>query len=289
MRTSEQECLRSLREAAERLGKSPTKAEYEELGLRPASATIIRVVGGWNEAKGKAGLTIEPSTGSRVKPKPDDVTLPDGKEWEELSVDQRWHYRNVEWNTERTLARRSRLRSWVNDRKRERGCRNCEETDPACLDFHHEDPATKEMAITELITHGYGREKLREEITKCEVLCANCHRCEHDPRPGAKAGGGRDESPTEPSNHGDLRSDERGDRRAWLDQYKAAAGCSQCEETDPRCLIFHHESSEKGKTVSQMVSDGHPAEEIRDEIRHCTVLCSNCHRREHFEPPEQPE
>jgi hypothetical protein len=51
MRTTERECLDALQEAAERLGKSPTKAEYEELGLRPASATIIRVVGGWNEAK----------------------------------------------------------------------------------------------------------------------------------------------------------------------------------------------------------------------------------------------
>jgi hypothetical protein len=283
MRTSEQECLASLREAAERLGKSPTKAEYEELGLGPASATIIRVVGGWNEAKERAGLATEPSTGSRVKPKPDDVTLPDGKEWEELSVDQRWHYRNVEWNTERTLARRSRLRSWVNDRKHDRGCRNCGETDPGCLDFHHQDPATKEMAITELITHGYGREKLREEITKCEVLCANCHRREHDPRPESTAGA---ESPTELTKHGDLPSDERGVRRAWLYEYKAATGCSRCEETDPRCLVFHHGSSEKRKTVSQMVSDGHPAEEIRNEVDRCTVLCSNCHRREHFEQPE---
>lgn len=58
-RTTETECLEALREAAERLGESPTKAEYEDLGLRPASATIIRAVGGWNEAKEKAGLDSE--------------------------------------------------------------------------------------------------------------------------------------------------------------------------------------------------------------------------------------
>ena len=46
MTTTEQECLDALREAAERLGESPTKAAYEDLGLTPASATIIRVVGG---------------------------------------------------------------------------------------------------------------------------------------------------------------------------------------------------------------------------------------------------
>jgi Mn-dependent DtxR family transcriptional regulator len=40
MRTTEQDCLDALQEAAERLGKSPTKAEYEELDVRPASTTI---------------------------------------------------------------------------------------------------------------------------------------------------------------------------------------------------------------------------------------------------------
>jgi len=134
--------------------------------------------GGWNDAKEKAGLETAPSTGSRTKPKPDDVTLSDGMVWEELSVDQRWHYRNVEWNTERTLGRRARLRSWANDRKRKRGCQSCGETDPACLDFHHPDEESKEMAVTDLITYGHGRKRLREEMAKCDVLCANCHRKE---------------------------------------------------------------------------------------------------------------
>lgn len=90
MQRTESECLAALRRAAERLGKSPTKAEYEELGLAPSSSTIIRmIVGGWNEAKEKAGLETNPSTGSRVEPKPDDVELPAGMVWEELSVDQR--------------------------------------------------------------------------------------------------------------------------------------------------------------------------------------------------------
>lgn len=274
MQTSEAECLDALREAATHLGKSPTKAEYEELGLRPASATIIRVVGGWNEAKREAGLETEPSTGSRVKPKPDGVTIPDGKEWEELSVDQRWHYRNVDHNTRRTLARRSRLRAWVNERKRERGCRNCGETSFACLDFHHGNPSAKQMAITEMVTYGYGREKLRAEMEKCNVLCANCHRIEH-------AGEQREDG------RGSHETTDEGPRkiRDWAAEYKARAGCSRCEETDPCCLVFHHTGSEKHGTVAQLISDGLPREQIEEEIERCTVLCSNCHRKEHFDPP----
>jgi hypothetical protein len=81
--TSESECLDALREAAERLGESPTKQQYEDLGLRPAASTVIRVVGGWNEAKERAGLETYSqgeNGGPPVQPKPD---------WVELTRDRR--------------------------------------------------------------------------------------------------------------------------------------------------------------------------------------------------------
>ncbi len=134
--TTEDECLEALLEAADRLGESPTKAQYEELGLTPASGTIIRTFGSWNDAKEAAGLRTWYSRGSRVGSKPSDVELPPETSWEELSVDQRWHYRNAEWNTERTLDRRAKLRAWAYEYKREQGgCIRCDEDDPACLDF----------------------------------------------------------------------------------------------------------------------------------------------------------
>ncbi len=265
MGTSEQECLAALREAAKELGKSPTKAEYEGLGLQPASATIIRTVGNWNGAKEKAGLETAPSTGSRTQPKPEDIELPDGTEWEDLSVDQRWHYRNVEWNTTRTLQRRARLRSWVSEQKAETGCERCGEANPACLDFHHRNPDDKEMAVGDMVTHGHGRERLSEEIAKCVVLCANCHRKEH---------------------HTQSVSDGRDDVRAWLREHKIeSSGCRRCEENDHRCLVFHHQD-EKTATVAELVANRRSLDAIRAEIQQCTLLCSNCHRREHYVAPE---
>lgn len=278
MGTSEAECLEALREAVQRLGKSPTKAAYEELGLTPASATIIRVVGGWNEAKRKAGLSTNPSTGRRVGPQPDDVTLPDGTDWEALSVDQRWHYRNVEWNTERTLDRRARLRSWVNEYKRTRGCQCCGEDDPACLDCHHRNQSEKEMAVGRMITYGYGKQKLRDELQKCDVLCANCHRKEHaTAAPATEEGGDVDQTGRQ-----DGTDDSR--LREWVTEYKRARGCTKCDEIDPHCLVFHHEGAKRA-TITRMVADGYPGEEVRTEIEKCVLLCANCHRQEHFEPP----
>ena len=265
MATTEAECLDALREAAERLGESPTKAQYEALGLTPASATILRQIGGWNEAKERAGLETNASRGSRVAPKPDDIDLPDGLIWEELSVDQRWHYRNREWNTERTLRRRAKLRRWVNETKRRDGCEQCGIEDPACLDYHHPDGAEKEMELGTMITHGYGRDALESEIETCEVLCANCHRKEHH------------SSPT-------------GDLRAWVyDRKDDLGGCSECGEDDLACLDFHHETGNKDDTIAQMIADGRRENVVQAEIRKCTVLCANCHRRRHFVPPDVPE
>ncbi|WP_198665672.1 homing endonuclease associated repeat-containing protein [Haloprofundus halophilus] len=180
--TTTDACLSALRTAARQLGHSPSKADYEALGLTPASATIIRTLGGWNAAKEEAGLKTHSSTGSRVTPPPDDIDIDDSirAEWATLSVDQRWHYRNREQNATRTLRRRDYIRAWVFEYKAASdGCSNCSEHHPACLDFHHLNPETKEKSISKMITYGYGKARLREEIEKCELLCANCHRKLH--------------------------------------------------------------------------------------------------------------
>jgi hypothetical protein len=262
MATTPEECLDALREAAERLEESPTKAAYEELGLQPASATIIRQVGGWNVAKEQAGLETNASTGSRVGPRPDDVDVSD-EEWAEMTADRRWDYRNRERNAQLTLKRRARHRAWVNERKAERGCRRCGEDDPACLDLHHTDPAAKERAVGKLITHGHGRERLREELDACEVLCANCHRREHH----------------------DTATD---GLRGWVHAHKATRGCGRCDEDDPVALDCHHDGA-KRTTVARLLANGRPYEIIREEVARCVVLCANCHRREHHEPPAPDE
>ena len=101
--------LHALQDAAATLEESPTKQQYEDLGLTPAASTILRHFDGWNAAKREVGLDTNTSTGSRVGPMPDDVDFTDA-ELAALSQDQRWHYRNREHNTQRTLDRRDRLR-----------------------------------------------------------------------------------------------------------------------------------------------------------------------------------
>jgi len=179
--TAEEEWLEALQRAAEQLGESPTKAQYEELGLTPASATIMEILDGWNAAKERAGLeTFDPCVtgGHPIQPKPDWVDIPDDAEWQELTGQQRWYYKNREERIERTDRRRTEIRQWLYSYKnRHCECVRCDEDRPPCLDFHH--PDEKEHSIATMVVNGYSKASIREEIERCIVLCANCHRLEH--------------------------------------------------------------------------------------------------------------
>jgi hypothetical protein len=69
---------------------------------------------------------------------------------------------------------------WFNDYKKTLRCARCPETHPSCLDFHHRNPKTKLFKVGGAAPSGMPREKVMAEIAKCVVLCANCHRKEHD-------------------------------------------------------------------------------------------------------------
>jgi hypothetical protein len=62
--------------------------------------------------------------------------------------------------------------------KRTLKCTKCGFDHIAALDFHHEDPNTKEHNVNRLISNKRFA-KAYEEIKKCIVLCANCHRIHH--------------------------------------------------------------------------------------------------------------
>ncbi len=70
----------------------------------------------------------------------------------------------------------TRIRSEISDYKHERGCACCDETEPVALDFHHPND-DKEFNIGQQI--GLSEAKIWEEIAKCVVVCANCHRKIH--------------------------------------------------------------------------------------------------------------
>jgi len=56
-------------------------------------------------------------------------------------------------------------------------CVDCGESDPIVLEFDHIDPSTKSFKISRRISGSTTSwKRIYEEILKCEIRCANCHR-----------------------------------------------------------------------------------------------------------------
>src|ERR1017187_1870374 len=75
--------------------------------------------------------------------------------------------------------RKSDIRVWFNSYRALQACKVCNESHPACLDFHHKERHTKLFEVTYMVHRGFGKDAILKEIEKCEVLCANCHRKFH--------------------------------------------------------------------------------------------------------------
>jgi hypothetical protein len=84
--------------------------------------------------------------------------------------------RKIRLQTERKKEIKSRFHKW----KADKGCAHCLENDTVCLDLHHLDPKEKEIALGNALRLGWTFERLMLEASKCIVLCANCHRKEHE-------------------------------------------------------------------------------------------------------------
>ena len=66
-------------------------------------------------------------------------------------------------------------RADLNILKEAQGCMTCGyNEDGSKLHFHHRDPSTKLFEIHNSLT--FSPQRLQEEIDKCDLLCAACHR-----------------------------------------------------------------------------------------------------------------
>lgn len=81
--------------------------------------------------------------------------------------------------TIRRGERRKKLRAWFCDLKASLGCMRCPERHPYCLDFHHWDANEKVFELSDAISSQASMGAIQKEISKCDLICSNCHRKEH--------------------------------------------------------------------------------------------------------------
>jgi len=93
--------------------------------------------------------------------------------------DRLYRSQNKQKIMNRDSIRRSKKREWFKAVKTNLSCIKCGENRIICLDFHHRDPNEKEGNLS-FIIYSWSKKRILAEIAKCDVLCANCHRVEHE-------------------------------------------------------------------------------------------------------------
>jgi hypothetical protein len=111
--------------------------------------------------------------------------------WKSLGIRQRtcrdcqkeqkndWYQRNSEAHKanmyEQKLRKINEAREYVLDYFSSHPCVDCGERDPSVLEFDHV-RGNKRMEVSRLIRNGHSLSVIQEEVSKCVVRCANCHR-----------------------------------------------------------------------------------------------------------------
>ena len=98
----------------------------------------------------------------------------------------REHYRrNAEIYKQRARAHTQAQRVLLRDeviRAKDRPCADCGQKFPTiCMDFDH-GGNPKDNDVSTMVNRGVSLQRLRAEISKCEVVCSNCHRLRSVPR-----------------------------------------------------------------------------------------------------------
>ena len=139
-------------------------------------------------------------------------------------------------------------------------CVNCGNDNLFLLTFHHPND-DKEHTVSTLMCHRWS--VIEKEISKCELLCGNCHIMHH-------------------FNNGRISREKK-----ILFQKMGFDRCSKCGYTNEFlvALCLHHYKGEKNFALRDYFKNKGlvPVIELMEEIDKCKVLCENCHRMEHID------
>lgn len=131
-------------------------------------------------------------------------------------------------------------------------CSRCPESDPRTFEFHH--PGEKVAGVPDLVARGASMKRVREEIARCELLCANCHRKHH----------GRPERST--------RHDDRRRYNEWWDEIRAGLQCARCGESDS--ITFEY-----CPPIRPLLRRLVARDRVLKALETTVVLCANCRRK----------
>jgi len=183
----------------------------------------------------------------------------------------KWYKKNKETFKETVLyhkrKRRKELQAIIEQAKNI-PCKICHgKFHPAAMDLVHRDLKDKKFSFRDATRLIHSKERLQEEIAKCDVVCANCVK-QMKMESFLKETGGKGS-----------RDRRRKKLKAIIDEVKTNA-CSDCrKQYAPYVMELDHlDGDTKVDSVSKMINKERPIKMIMDELAKTESICTNCHR-----------
>jgi hypothetical protein len=102
----------------------------------------------------------------------------DGRQYNCRACNAAYHYENWDRHMDQIRSRKKRMIADAQRRLLEylstHPCVDCGQSDVEVLEFDHQRDKTHNVSY--LVRSGHSWSRIAEEIDKCEVRCANCHR-----------------------------------------------------------------------------------------------------------------
>lgn len=147
-------------------------------------------------------------------------------------------------------------------------CCDCGKRFESCvMDFDHRDQKTKKRGIAIISNGCYSVEILNEELKKCDLVCACCHR-------------NRTYELWQKSKSQNKRAyPSREIKKQFIDNLKTGKPCADCNQIfNTWQMDFDHIKDQKKFKVSDIPKTKCSFEEIIEEVNKCELVCVNCHR-----------
>lgn len=167
-----------------------------------------------------------------------------------------------EYRTANNKRRKDRI-LWLQSLKN-KPCKDCNKLyEPCCMDFDHLEDKTK--AVTRMLLDNVSKERIQEEIKKCDLVCVLCHGDRTQKRFDEK-------SPIKKYNKYTLRNIE------IINEAKNRP-CGLCGLSYPshNMQLDHIDPYDKFKNISQLKN--FKVDTLIKELEKCQVFCALCHRR----------
>lgn len=137
----------------------------------------------------------------------------------------------------------------------------------SAMDLVHRDPGTKDFSLRDATRLIHSKQKLLEEIDKCDVVCSNCVKIE------------RANNLLKETDGNGSKERRRKKLKQLIDEVKTKP-CKDCGgKFAPYVMELDHlDGNKKIDSVSKMINNEKSLKLILEEFDKTEVICTNCHR-----------